>query len=228
MKKILFADGKVVIGLSTVADGNMRTIGKSGAPLRQVRQNRINFLAAVDLTPEQTVLVMIDYDSDNFCRFDVASRNWRGNGMVANRPVKTADGLATTTHDLGLFLPLADCLGAVIYDPEHAVLMVSHLGRHATEQNGAAASLAFLTQNYQTNPSNLQIWLSPSAGADNYPLYSFDNQSLRSVNINQLLAAGVSISNISGRHIDTTTDQQFFSHSQSRDNQRFAIVAKIK
>jgi len=73
----------------------------------------------------------------------------------------------------------------------------------------------------------LRIWLSPAAGAKNYPLYKFANQSLREVNISQFVAASVRAENIGGDDIDTTTDENYFSHSQGDRDQRFAIVAKM-
>lgn len=230
---IIFAKN-VMIGLSTTNDGDMRTIGKIGAELKRVREDRVRFLNTIDLTPDNTVLVMADYDSKDFCRYYVIDDTWRGRGMMPDhdRPdvsvdAPANDALATTSRNLGLFLPLADCLGAVIYDPKNHALMVSHLGRHSTEQFGAQKSIEFMTQNFGTNPRDVQIWLSPAAGCENYPLYAFDNKSLHVVNTEQFVKAGVLAKNIIGENIDTTTDENYFSHSSGDTCQRFAIVAKL-
>lgn len=228
---ITFADN-VIIGLSTVADGDMRTAAKTESELSQVRKNQEAFLARCESTISRTTLVRADYETDDFRRYFVVDDAWAGRGMVANNPVGSADALATNARDLGLFLPLADCLGAVIYDSENGALMVTHLGRHATEQFGAAKSIEFMTQKFGSDPAKIKVWLSPAAGAKNYPLFVFGNRSLRNVNIEQFISAGISQRNISGNGIDTTTDENYFSHSMAQKTgenlgKRFAIVAKL-
>jgi len=229
---IKFADGKVIIGLSTVADGDIRTVGKAGAVLAKVRQNRDEFLYRVGFAPEQTALVMLDYDSQDFTRYTVIDTKNAGQGIVPDRKVDVADALVTREKELGMFLPLADCLGAVIYDPEREALMVSHLGRHNLEQSGGEKSIEFLVREFGTQPKNLVVWLSPSAGKENYPLFSFDNKSIREVAVEQLTKAGVNPDNIFGEDIDTTVDDNYYSHSVAQRtgkdlNKRFAIVAKM-
>jgi len=232
-------NGRVRIALSNIRDGDMRTIGKTGADLEKIRENREKFLNKIGLKTSDTILVMCDYNSENFCRYDVAKNVWRGRGMIRDndRPdfsvsVSANDALATREPNLGLFLPLADCLGAVIFDPCEQVLCVAHLGRHATEQFGAQRVVEFLHERFGSRTQDLQIWLSPAAGKTNYPLYKFTNQSLREVNISQFVKAGVRKENIFGEDIDTTFSRNYFSHSnfskgaQKLDG-RFAIVAKI-
>jgi hypothetical protein len=229
-----FAGGAVLIGLSTVADGDMRTNDKTGTALAQIYQNRAKFLTRNGFSVNETALVWTVYDGENYRRYHVADETWRGRGMQPkpNFNGVISDGLATSVKNLGLFLPLADCLGAVLYDSQHKALMMSHLGRHATEQHGAAASVEFMTKNFDTNPADLQIWLSPAAGAANYPLYKFQNRSLRAVNVEHFIEAGVKAANITGENSDTTIHPHYFSHSQAQKTgqglgRRFAIVAKI-
>jgi hypothetical protein len=219
---IILAD-KVLIGLSTVADGDI-DVRKNDA---ESNQNAQEFLTRNGFDVNNSALVYVTYDRENYTDYAVADETWAGKGMKSDQSVQTVDGLATQAKDLGLFLPLADCLGAVLYDPEHCVLGVTHLGRHATEANGATKFVEFLNHEFDSDPAKLQIWLSPAAGAENYPLYKLDNKSLRVVNIEQFLTAGVKPENITGADIDTTTDENFFSHSSGDICQRFAIVAKI-
>jgi hypothetical protein len=223
---------KVIIGLSTVADGDMRNADKTGEALAAVNQNREKFLTRNGFNIDQTALVRLDYDTDDFTRYKVADESWAGRGMLDPDTVGVSDALATTTVNLGLFLPLADCLGAVIYDPKKAVLMVSHLGRHNTEQFGAKKSIEFLQNTFGSDPNDILIWLSPSAGQQNYPLYAFDNRSLRDVNVEHFISVGINLKNIFGDDLDTTTDENYYSHSIAQKSgemvkARFAIVAKI-
>jgi copper oxidase (laccase) domain-containing protein len=230
---IKFADGKVAIGLSTVADGDMRLRDKSGDGLAKVRANITNFLHRTGFELESTTLVLLDYNREDFTQYQVADDTWSGKGMTtAAGAVPAADGLATTTRDLGLFLPLADCLGAVVYDPEHEALMVSHLGRHNLLQNGAASSVKYMTQQFGSKPEGLQIWLSPAGGKENFPVWALGNKGLRELALEQFAVASVNLTNITGDDIDTTTSPNYYSHSQALKtgqnlNKRFAIVAKI-
>ena len=231
MKMIDFANGKVQIAISTASDGDMLPRHKTGAALEKVRTNIANFLKQNNMDIAQSCRVCLEYDRADFRRYMVVDQNNAGAGY-GDKNIAVADGLATQTKNLALFLALADCLGAVLFDPEHTALMVTHLGRHSTEQHGATASVEFMTEKFDTDPSWLQIWLSPSAGAENYPLYQFDNRSMRNVNIEHFIAAGVRLENIIGENIDVTTDSNYFSHSNflkglQKTDDKFAIVARI-
>jgi copper oxidase (laccase) domain-containing protein len=74
----------------------------------------------------------------------------------------------------------------------------------------------------------LKVWLSPSAGAENYPVYSFKGKSLTEIAVKQLQGSGVLVDNIVIEPVDTTTDKNYFSHSQGDKTQRFAILTYIK
>ncbi|GHU08314.1 hypothetical protein FACS189431_4340 [Alphaproteobacteria bacterium] len=218
---------KVAIALSTVADGDMRNAEKSGDVLAAVNKNVAKFLVENGFNIDRTVLVRLDYDKDDFTQYKTVDKSWVGKGMVDSEAVEVADTLATTEKNFGLFLPLADCLGAVIYDTKNEVLMVSHLGRHNTEQFGAKKSIEYLMENFGSDPADILIWLSPSAGKENYPLFAFDNRSLREVNVEQFVEAGIKPENITGDDADTTTDDRYYSFSNNQTDQRFAIVAKM-
>ncbi len=226
MKLITLAGG-VQIGLSDRSDGDMRTIGKTGSDMQNVVSNRINFLQKQKLELDSSALVYVNYDRDSFTDFGWLDKGWAGRGMIAGKDSETYDAVATRERELGLFLPLADCLGAVIYDVANHILCVAHLGRHSTEQFGAKKVIEWLENSRNIDPKNLYIWISPSAGSDNYPMFRFNNRSLRDVNIEQFISAGVMERNISGDPVDTTKDPNFFSHSQGDRNERFAIVAKM-
>lgn len=201
---------------------------RSGANKVVVDENRRAFLEQRNLSLEKSVLVQLDYDSDNFCRYDVIDETAAGEGIV--RGGRIADGLATQTKGLALFLPLADCVGVVLYDPEHVALMLTHLGRHNLEQNGGQRSVEFMIDEFGTDPSKLKVFFSPSAGKENYPVFSFDGKSLAEVAVIQLQTAGVRLENIEVSPIDTTEDLSYFSHSEFLKNHRkndgrFAVVA---
>ncbi|MDR1033066.1 MAG: laccase domain-containing protein [Candidatus Nomurabacteria bacterium] len=229
---INFADGAVVIGLSTVADGDIRLAEKTGDALTEVQVNIANFLHRTGFEPEHTALVYMRYDKDDFKRYHLADGTWGGKGMKTAESAPVSDGLATQARGLGLFLPLADCLGAVIYDPEHQALMVSHLGRHNLLQDGAKTSVEFMAEKFGYKPGSLQIWLSPAGGKEGFPVWARDGKGLRELALEQFAAAGVDLANIISDDTDTTTSPDYYSHSQALKtgvdlNKRFAIAARL-
>ena len=173
----------------------------------------------------------MNYDSDHFTRYDsVESANPpHANQIDRHHP---NDALATKKAGIALFLPLADCVGAILYDPIKKVLMVSHLGRHNTEQTGASRSVEYMKNKYQSRPQDILVWLSPAAGSTRYPLHAFENKSLHEVNKEHLIDVGVAPQHIEISGIDTTTDANYHSHSEflkgsSDEAGRFAIVAMM-
>lgn len=217
------------IYVSTVADGSMKSTDGSFA---SVLPTRTNFLAKQRIKPEETTLVHLVYEGDDYARYHIATNEDKGDG-ITRRPSHIADGMATTEQNLALFLPLADCIGAVIHDPTKNVLMLTHLGRHNLDQSGASKSIEFLIDNLGVNPSDVTVWLSPAAGRENYPLYDFDNRGMHDVAVEQFIAAGVKPGNITASPIDVTKDQDYFSHSQFLKGNRptdgrFTVVAVMR
>ncbi len=215
----------VCIGVSNVNDGTMK-IADEDAEI--VTANRTNLITTVGGSYENSIVIKIDYDTENFCHYKSVELDSLGGGQAY-----VADGIVTTTRDVALLLPLADCIGAVLYDKEHDVVMVSHLGRHSLEQDGAAKSIRYMHDSLGSKPTCISVFLSPSAGQANYPLFSFEGRSLESVARDQFERAGVEANSIFSAGIDTTLNTRYFSHSEylkgnRASNGRFAIVAMLR
>lgn len=221
----------LLVAVSQVKDGSM--LDRNNPYDQQIFSNRKKFLKKHNIDINSTTRVRIAYhEGTNFCRYDIVNQQNYGKGMIKPGRI-AADGLVTSELGHALFLPLGDCLAAAIYEPNKHILMLSHLGRHSIEQNGGVKSINFLANNFDINPAKLKVWLSPAAGGKKYPLFNFDNRSLKEVASEQLKFTGVQKSNIEISPIDTTTDARYFSHSEflkgNRPNDgRFAIVALMK
>lgn len=224
---------KIIAAVSSIKDGNMKKSNLQDIQLsREVDRNRKDFLSKTNIEPEQTVLVKMSYDRNDFTRFREVDMQDIGKGIVTD-DVQIADALCTKTKGVALFLPLADCVGVIIYDPKKEILMVSHLGRHNTEQYSAKLAIEYLSRKFGSTPEHLLVWLSPAADCLSYPLYAFMNKSLQDVNTQQLVEAGIKKENIEICKIDTAISEHYYSHSQflkgnREDDGRFAIVAMIK
>lgn len=212
---------KLVIAISKVSDGDMLSIN-----------DRHKFLASHGINTDDATYVKLRYEGNDYCRYHEVDESHMGKGMRAD-DIISADALITKAIGHALFLPLADCIGAVCYDPIKKIMMLSHLGRHNLEQNGGKKSIEFMSSGYNCDPAQILVRLSPAAGRDNYPLFAFDNKSLKEVAIDQFISAGVKNENIKDNPIDTTTNLDYFSHSEflkgNRDlDGRFAIVAMMR
>lgn len=189
------------------------------------------FLARHGIPIQQTSLVRLVYEGADYCRYKTLTDRNTGDGMIRQSSY-VADAIVVTQPNHALFLPLADCIGAVIHDPTKGILMLTHLGRHNLEQFGGSRSIEYLASEHNCNPADLTVWLSPAAGKDYYPLFSFDNHSLHDVATEQLIEAGVQPQHITVSSIDSAADPLYYSHSQflkgNRPNDgRFAVVAML-
>ena len=178
------------------------------------------------ITATSLTYMVVTYDRADFTQYAVVTRPPRPFHEVP------ADGIATAVGGVALFLPLADCTGAILYDPVNHAVMVSHLGRHSVEQQGALASVNFMRDQFGSEPRNLLVWLGPSPNSEAYPLWKRDNMSLIEANQRDLIQAGVQRSHIEASSVDTVLNRDYFSHSEflkgrrTKDG-RFAIIAQL-
>jgi hypothetical protein len=208
-------DSTVLIAMSDIGDGTMSTPADDITRLR----NRTKFLASRGITPEQTALVYLRYEGDDYRRYFVVSSSFAGDGIV--RPSSTvADALFTSEKGLALLLPVADCVAAVLYDPIRQAMGLAHLGRHNIEQQGGEGVVRYMIDQFGTDPANLQVRLSAAAGKERYPLFGFEGRSLQEVAMGQLQEAGVDLAKIVRDERDTTTDEHLFSHSEFLQGRR--------
>ena len=226
----IFGD-KLIAAVSSVEDGVMNFKNNDS---EEVFHNRIAFLDAADgIDPATATLVQVTYqDTTDFTRYKVVDDENAGEGILEPHSSLVADALVATRPDQALFLPLADCVGAIIYDSVEKILMVSHLGRHSIEQSGGQKSIEYLVNEFDSQPANLLVWLSPAAGKENYPLNAFDGKGMHEVIVSQMIHAGVDLNNIEVSHVDTTENPDYFSHSEYLKGEqpydgRFAIVAMM-
>ena len=197
--------------LSTVADGNMY-IPESQAD-EQVIATRMAWLKKQGIEAANTTRVNISFDQDNYCRYRIADSSNKGEGMFDGDD-EPADALVATEKNHALLLPVADCVATTLYDEEHDVLMLSHLGRHSLEQRGGVQSVKFLQDTYDTDPAKLKVWLSPAPGKQVYPIFKLGGQGMKETAFEQLQQAGVLFENITDNPADTATDGNYFSHSE--------------
>lgn len=213
---------KVVCGISSIEDGNM----KLGIEDNEITHKNIdNFLKYFHIDSNRSVLCQINYDTDCFCRYyDVKSCLFS----------HYADALVTKNKGIALYLPLADCVGAICFDNRTNSLMISHLGRHSLEQYGGVKCIKYFCNKYNLESSSISVWLSPSPSEKNYPLRQFNDKSLAAVTKQQLILSGIPESSIESSNIDNSIlSNGYFSHSEFLKNNRktdgrYMIFAQLK
>jgi copper oxidase (laccase) domain-containing protein len=219
----------VTIAVSSVDDGNMKFDVNED---KNVATNRQNFLQRVGISLDQATPVTVSYDRDDYADYRIANEADKGKAMRRRESIQVADALVVIRPNHALFLSVADCCAVVFHDPVKDVLMLSHIGRHSAEVDGARRSVEFLQQNCNSKPADLKIWLSPAVGKVTYPIIKKDGKGLHEVILDQLAVADVPRENIEVCDVDTATDPNYFSHSEfKKGNQkvdgRFAVVAMM-
>ena len=219
----------LLVATSTTKDGNM--YNRHDPTDQSVIKNRRAFLKKHGISMQHSSRVRVNYDGDNFCRYITIDDSRKGHGML-DSAIEPADALIITRPNHALILPVADCIATVIYDPEHSVLMVSHLGRHSLEQHGAQKSIEYLVGHFESDPSQLQIYLSPSASKENYPIWALNNMGLKEAAHQQLTTAGISPQNINDNTAETDKDPLYYSYSEYQKGRQsedadFMVVAMI-
>ena len=229
----------LLVAVSSKNDGTMLNRIR-GRHVDEIMGNRRRFCDKSGILYDNVVYQIISYDQghtfDNIvsvAEFDKVKHNNEG---------IFADALYTESTGVGLFLPVADCIATVIYDPKRRALMLTHLGRHSTiVKLMPQAILYFVERGSQVR--DLQIWMSPSITQKNYRMDYFnyaddddwqnfchkktDGFYLDMQGFNRLLAirSGVSSNNIFISPIDTADDPHYFSHTIGDTDGRFAVLA---
>src|SRR5690349_10103426 len=150
----------VIVAVSSVQDGNLK-LGVHEDDAAIIKNRRV-FLERAGIDILHTTLVALTYKTDNFAKYRLVEEDDKAGGMT--KPTeKYADALLTNRSGHALFLPIADCVGVVLHDPIQKLLMVSHIGRHSAEIEGALKSVQFMKQ-HGAKAENIKVWLSPAVG----------------------------------------------------------------
>lgn len=221
----------VTVAVSSVDDGNMKFGVNVG---EDVVANRKEFLGAVGISLDQTTPITLTYDRDDYADYRIVTETDKGKAMARPEKMQPVDAIVTTEPNHALFLAPADCCGVVLHDPIKGVLMLSHIGRHSAEVDGALRSAAYLQEKCGSQPADLKVWLGPAVGKATYPLLKKDGKGLHELITEQLVQTGILRENIEVSSVDTAVDPNYFSHSQWKAGKqaggdgRFAIVAMMR
>ena len=232
----------LLIAVSSKDDGTMLNRIR-GRHVAEVLENRQRLCDHIGVTYDDVVYHVITYDQAQ--TFDTIAEVTETDTVKYNNEGIFADALYTETAGIGLFLPVADCIATVIYDPKRRALMLAHLGRHSTVVQLMTRAVQYFVER-GSQAKDLQIWMSPSITQKNYRMDYFDHTNdtnwqnfcrqtadgiyldMQGFNRSLAVRAGVPGDNIFISPIDTADDPNYFSHSAGDTGGRFAVLAEIK
>ena len=232
----------LLVAVSSKDDGTMLNRIR-GRHVAEVLENRRRFCDHIGVKYDDVVYHVISYDQGQ--TFDNIAEVTETDTVKCNNKGIFADALYTEAAGIGLFLPVADCIATVIYDPKRRAVMLAHLGRHSTVVQLMSRAVQHFVER-GSRAKDLQIWMSPSITQKNYRMDYFnyaddddwqnfchkktDGFYLDMQGFNRLLAirSGVSSNNIFISPIDTADNPNYFSHSSGDFGGRFAVVACMK
>lgn len=155
-----------------------------------------------------------------------------------------ADALFTSERDVGMLLPVADCIATIIYDPSRHCVAMLHLGRHSSLTSLIAKTIElFIAKG--SDPHDLIVWMSPNIQQSHYRMDYFDKADndewrefceirdggcyvdLQGHNRAMFIANGVTPKNIYVSGVDTAEHAQYFSHFKGDTASRFAVLVVL-
>ena len=232
----------LLVAVSSKDDGTMLNRIR-GRHVADIVNNRRRFCDQTGVKYDDVIYHVISYNQAQ--TFDNIAEVTETDTVKYNNEGIFADALYTETAGIGLFLPVADCIATVIYDPKRRALMLAHLGRHSTvAQLMSRAVQHFVERGSQAK--DLQIWMSPSITQKNYRMDYFDHASdinwhnfccqtadgiyldMQGFNRSLAVQAGVPADNIVISPIDTADGPNYFSHSAGDTGGRVAVLAVMK
>ena len=145
------------------------------------------------------------------------------------------DGLVTEERDVFLCVSAADCVPILLYDPVRQVVASVHAGWRGTATGIASAAIGVLTSEFGSRPSDIFVYIGPSASeccyvvgqevAERFPSQFIRRKEdaflvdLKGANRLLLLDAGVDTQKIEISPFCTISDAHLF-HSHRRDGNR--------
>lgn len=208
--------GKLIIGVSQVADGNMSA---TWGPEEEVRENRKRFLAKVGLRYEDSIRTTLVHGTDVV---------WVS---AKDKLVEVeADAFVTRESNLVLTVIAADCIPMIVYDKStYDTVAVVHVSRKNVE---IIRKLIKRLRDEAIKTEDLKVWIGPCIKKESYVLENRDQigpewdeylakQSdgwyldLVGRAIQELRMLGIKMDKIEISPIDVFRDKDYFSHKRS-------------
>ena len=223
IKQILF-NGRVEVGISEITDGGMRFFGEGDESEIIKNQKKLGELIGLEIVAR---IRTIYAGRNDYTEYDEITKENLSKFLIDNpeNEIPVSDGLVTKEPEIGLLLPLADCLGAVVFDEKKGIVGLLHAGRQNIEQEGPRKFMEYLVKTFGSRAEDIKLFFSPYAL--NYQILKLDNKSMEEASYEQFIGMGILPENIIDHKIDNVSDDRFPSNSGGDATKRFAIVVKM-
>lgn len=193
---------------------------------QKVLRNRQKFAAAIDVKPERFTTCAQVHGSN----VQVITEDRIGSGALSFADtVPETDALITNLPDVPLLLFYADCVPVLLADPKTGVIGLAHAGWRGTAAQIAKKTVAAMQETFGVQPEDLLAAIGPSIGDCCYEVDDVVRSQMEEyancftekcngkywldlwqVNRQQLMEAGVALSNISTAGICTNHNPELF------------------
>ena len=213
-------------GESDMVPGTLNLALHVGDNPQKVLRNRQKFAAAIGVKPERFTTCAQVHGSN----VQVITEDRIGSGALSfSDTIPETDALITNLSDVPLLLFYADCVPVLLADHKTGVIGLAHAGWRGTAAQIAKKTVAAMQETFGVQPENILAAIGPSIGECCYEVddvvrsqmgeyancftekcngkYWLD---LWQVNRQQLMEAGVALSNISTAGICTNHNPELF------------------
>lgn len=200
----------MIFASSKSSDGNMSFVHGN---LKEVLKNREKFFKKLKINTKKVAEVKQTHNNKV---------------LVADIPPNSsteADGLITNKENVLLMIKIADCMAISFYDSKHKAIALIHAGFRGLENGIIKNVISLLEKNFNTDPKDLLVKISPSIGPCCYRMDIWQEAE------NQLVGLGLLPKNIDNPRICTYESKEYFSHRRSANTKtkedRFVTIAGL-
>ncbi|PKM91161.1 peptidoglycan editing factor PgeF [Candidatus Falkowbacteria bacterium HGW-Falkowbacteria-1] len=143
----ILKNNKVLLGISTKKDGNLRLLGKDTV----IKNNRQCFLKKNALKKENLVSSKLIHGN----KIKIIS------DKDENKNLKGYDGLITNIPKIILSITVADCLPIYFYDSNKNVIGLAHAGWRGLKSSIIKKMIKSFKSEYQSDTKNIKIFIGP-------------------------------------------------------------------
>lgn len=240
MKIIPWNNNKIIAFTTTIEMGNMAF--QVGDKYEEVLENRKQLYSILDLSKENIVFTY-QYHSDVVKE---VTKDDLSKGSTSFESGVRADALYTKRRDIALGIFHADCVPVFLYHPSGLVAII-HAGFIGTLKSICYKTIKEISEKEGIEPHEFHAYIGPARRIISYKVNDEELLDIKNANadlfilnkengvyfdmiaknIVDLIKAGVKLENIVPSHLDTVSDNRFYSAYKKTPLGRMVSIIKL-